>query len=87
MQHQIDFELNGNISKIISSLSVEGNDLLDTAMARTVGLPLGIATLLLFQNKIVSKGVLTPVLKEIYNPILEELQTRKILFRENTYSS
>lgn len=87
MQHQIDFELDAKKNRIISSLAVEGNDSLDTAMARTVGLPLGIATLLLFQNKIVSKGVLTPVLKEIYNPILEELQTRKILFRENTYSS
>ena len=87
MQHQIDFELDAKKNKIISSLAVEGNDSIDTAMARTVGLPLGIATLLIFQNKILEKGVLTPVLKEIYNPILEELQTQKILFREYTYSS
>ena len=87
MQHQIDFELNGIKNKIISSLSVEGNNSLNTAMARTVGLPLGIATLLVFKNKIHKKGVLTPVVKEIYNPILEELQSEKIFFREYTYSS
>ncbi len=43
------------------------------AMAKTVGLPLAIAAKLLLQGKIKSRGVVIPVVKEIYEPVLAEL--------------
>jgi saccharopine dehydrogenase-like NADP-dependent oxidoreductase len=52
---------------------VVGEDNLNTAMAKTVGLPIGIAAKLILNNKIAAKGVLLPKLPEIYNPILDEL--------------
>jgi saccharopine dehydrogenase (NADP+, L-glutamate forming) len=52
-----------------------GEDVDNTGMAKTVGLPVGIATKLILENKISLKGIQIPVKKEIYNPILEELKT------------
>jgi saccharopine dehydrogenase (NADP+, L-glutamate forming) len=53
-----------------------------TAMAKTVGLPLGIATKLLAEGKIKSRGVQIPVAKEFYDPILAELKTLGIGLEE-----
>ncbi len=83
MQHQIEYELDNKRQQIISSLALEGENSLETAMAKTVGLPLAIATKMVLQSKIRLKGVIIPTVKEIYNPILKELQNHKIIFREN----
>jgi saccharopine dehydrogenase (NADP+, L-glutamate forming) len=53
---------------------------MQTAMAKTVGLPLGIAAKLVLQGKINLKGVHLPVTKEIYDPVLSELATMGIEF-------
>lgn len=50
-----------------------GDDANYTAMAKTVGLPLGIAAKLLLEDKIKTRGVCIPVMKEIYEPVLQEL--------------
>jgi hypothetical protein len=52
-----------------------GEDADNTGMAKTVGLPVGIATKLILENKITLKGIQIPVKKEIYSPILKELKT------------
>jgi saccharopine dehydrogenase-like NADP-dependent oxidoreductase len=51
-----------------------GEDPINTAMSKSVGLPLGIATKLILEGKISTPGVLIPIQKEIYKPILEELK-------------
>ena len=51
-------------------------------MAKTVGLPLGIAAKLLLQEKIQSRGVCIPVEQEFYEPILTELKLLGIDFEE-----
>lgn len=51
-----------------------GEDPVNTAMSKSVGLPLGIATKLILEGKISTPGVLIPIQKEIYEPILEELK-------------
>ncbi len=84
MQHQIGFK-KGNAHKLCTSeLVVLGEDTTHTAMAKTVGLPLGIAAKLILNNKISSKGVCLPLTKEIYEPILLELATLGIVFKEKT---
>jgi saccharopine dehydrogenase (NADP+, L-glutamate forming) len=50
----------------------------DTSMARTVSLPMAIATRLIAEEKITLKGVQTPVHREIYEPVLQELETLNI---------
>jgi saccharopine dehydrogenase-like NADP-dependent oxidoreductase len=54
----------------------------DTSMARTVGLPVAIATRLIAEGRIDLKGVQIPVAPQIYGPILAELETRQIKFEE-----
>ena len=46
-----------------------------TAMALTVGIPLGIASQLILENKIEHRGVLIPIDRTIYRPLLDELKT------------
>lgn len=83
MLHEIEYAVNGHLSSVNSSLIVIGTNSLHTAMAKTVGLPLGIAAKLILQNKIQLTGLHIPVIKEIYEPVLEELKNHGIIFQEN----
>ena len=56
----------------------------DSAVARTVALPAAIGTTLLLQGKISLRGVRIPIHPEIYTPVLQELESRGIVFREKT---
>mgnify|MGYP001604268821 FL=1 len=73
MWHRFQFELNGKLKEIQAHLTAVGADEVNTAMSKTVGLPLAIAAKLLMQGKIKSRGVVIPVIKEIYDPVLREL--------------
>ena len=57
---------------IESSMGVEGENSHSTAMAGTVGLPLGIATKIVLEGK-APVGVQRPMTKSWYDPILAEL--------------
>ncbi len=82
MQHEVSFEQDGKIQKVTSSLIVKGNDCIDTAMAKTVGLPLGIAAKLILNGTINIRGIQLPLSKEIYEPVMQELQQNGIVFKE-----
>ncbi len=83
MLHEIEYETaSGEKKKIESSLVVKGEDNLRTAMAKTVGLPLGIAAKLILNGTLQLTGVHIPVHKEIYEPVLEELEKLGIVFKE-----
>ncbi len=64
------------------SLVVKGEDQFQTAMSKTVGLPLGIAAKLILTGKIKLTGMHIPTVKEIYEPVLRELEENRIEFRE-----
>ena len=83
MQHLFEFtDKNGTKKEIKSSLVVFGDDQVNTAMAKTVGTPVAIATKLLLTNKVNLKGVHIPIKKELYEPILDELKNYQIEFIE-----
>jgi saccharopine dehydrogenase-like NADP-dependent oxidoreductase len=63
---------------------VLGEDEVRTAMAKTVGLPVGIAARLLLQGKLNATGVVVPLQQEIYEPILAELEQYGVNFSEKT---
>ncbi len=65
-----------------SSLVVLGEDMTHTAMSKTVGLPLAIATKLLLNGQIQLSGSHIPTKKEIYEPVLKELEGFDICFKE-----
>ena len=82
MLHEFEYELEGKINSIKSCLVVKGEDSLRTAMAKTVGLPLGIAAKLILNDTIKLKGLHIPTLKEIYEPVLTELEKAGVKFTE-----
>jgi len=82
MMHEINYEVKGKKSKIKSTLVVKGTDNLHTAMAKTVGLPLGIAAKLILEEKIKETGLHIPVKPAIYEPVLKELEKQGIVFHE-----
>ena len=82
MQHQYEYTLDGENKKLNSSLVVFGDNQRDTAMAKTVGLPGAIAAKLILNGEIKSTGVKIPTTKDIYIPVLKELEQNGINFVE-----
>jgi saccharopine dehydrogenase-like NADP-dependent oxidoreductase len=64
-----------------SWFGMEGEDSLHTAMAKTVGLPLGILSKLLLKSCISQKGLALPLKHEFYYPILKELTNFGVHFQ------
>ena len=83
MYHEFKYINKSSIeNKIISTMGCIGEDSTYTAMAKTVGLPLAIACLLILNKEISLKGIQTPINKEIYDPVLKELENFGIFFNE-----
>lgn len=82
MIHEFEYQLNGQSYKTTSSMVNIGEDQTYTAMANTVGLPVGICSKLILNGEITQTGVMLPVTKEFYTPILEELESYDIRFIE-----
>ena len=82
MQHQFEYVQNGEQKKLNSSLLVFGDDPINTSMAKTVGLPVAISTKLILSGAIKSTGVKIPITKDIYVPVLKELEENGINFVE-----
>lgn len=85
MLHEIEFTDSETNKQIRSCLVVKGQDKTHTAMAKTVGLPLGIAAKLILDNQIKVTGLHIPVIPEIYEPVLAELELNGINFKEETH--
>ncbi|NSL86546.1 saccharopine dehydrogenase C-terminal domain-containing protein [Chitinophaga solisilvae] len=83
MLHEIEFERRNMATRMHSYMITQGEDNVRTAMAKTVGLPLGILAKLLLQEKITLTGLHIPVMPEIYNPVLRELEEFDIRFEES----
>jgi len=84
MWHKFIYREKGKRSRkeLTSSLVVEGKSQTDTAMSRTVGLPLAMAVKLYLTGKLNVTGLHIPNFKEIYEPILNELKEYGIGFNE-----
>jgi saccharopine dehydrogenase-like NADP-dependent oxidoreductase len=82
MYHKFGYEINGVQKQIDSKMVCIGDDQTYTAMAKTVGLPVAMATLQILNGKIKTPGVQLPINKEVYLPILEELEQYGVIFNE-----
>ena len=82
MQHDFEYQKNNKLLNKKSTLVVYGDENF-SAMSKTVGLPLAIATKLILENKINYYGVKIPDISMIYDPILKELEDYKINFNES----
>lgn len=83
MYHKFGYELEGKKKQIDSNMALIGEDQIHTAMAKSVGLPVAMAALRILNKKISTLGVQIPITKEVYEPILKELKTHGISFKEH----
>jgi len=83
MYHRIGYELNGEKKQIDSRMVCLGDNQVYTAMAKTVGLPVAIATLKILKGIITTPGVQMPIAEDVYEPILKELENYGINFVED----
>jgi len=82
MYHKIGYELNGQQQQIDATMVCIGDDQTYTAMAKTVGLPVAMAALQILNGNITTPGVQLPLRREVYLPILKELEEFGVIFNE-----
>ena len=82
MYHKFNFIEGDQEKEIRSHMVIQGKDQLHTGMAKTVGLPLGIAVRLYLEGKLSVTGVQIPIIPELYDPILDELEREGVRFEE-----
>ena len=82
MQHVFGYQYKEEKRQIESSMVIKGDDQTYTAMAKTVGLPVAMAALKILNGEIKTPGVQLPITKEVYEPILKELEEYGITFVE-----
>lgn len=82
MHHQFGYKNKTGNHQIESSMVIKGDDQTYTAMAKTVGLPVAMATLKILNGDITTTGVQLPINKEVYEPILKELEDYGVIFVE-----
>ncbi len=82
MQHKFGYQYKEEKRQIESSMVIKGDDQTFTAMAKTVGLPVAMAALKILNGEIKTPGVQLPITKEVYEPILKELEEYGINFVE-----
>ncbi len=82
MKHEIEYQQGADLYRHTATLVVKGKDDRHTAMAATVGLPLGIAAKLVLNGELNLTGLHLPILPEIYHPVLEALSRLDITFTE-----
>ena len=82
MWHKFTYTKDGKKYEKHSSMVVKGDDQIHTAMAKTVGFPVGITAKMILNGTIKEPGVHIPIKKTIYKPILNELEDYGICFTE-----
>ncbi|HAR36817.1 MAG TPA: saccharopine dehydrogenase [Acidobacteria bacterium] len=83
LQHQITVEYPGKGRELVTSTLIDfGQPHGHSSMSRTVGLPVALGVKLILERRIGLSGILTPTVREIYQPILAELETLGLAFKE-----
>jgi len=82
MYHKFVYKLKGELKEITSEMVNIGEDQVFTSMSNTVGLPLGACVKKILNGTIDLTGVIIPTHREVYGPILKELEDYGIVFNE-----
>ena len=87
MLHELEYEVGRTMRRTTGSLVLKGHDSVHTAMAKTVGLPLGIAAKLILSGQWQRRGVMIPITADICDMVLPLLEEQGILFEHLSQDS
>ncbi len=83
MQHEIEYMHKGRKTKLTSTMVIKGENRELSAMAKTVGMPMGILARMVLNKKIVPPvGIHIPNMQSVYRPVLAELESYGIEFKD-----
>lgn len=83
MQHEIEYLHKDRKIRLTSAMVLKGESMELSAMAKTVGLPIGMLARMVLNKKVVAPtGVVMPVMASVYRPVLTELAHHGIVFNE-----
>lgn len=82
MQHEFDYVLEGERKSLISTLQLKGKNSTDTALAKVIGLPMAILLKKVMTGEIKNMGSEVAMQKEVYDPVLAELENYGIVFKD-----
>ncbi|MFW9769330.1 MAG: saccharopine dehydrogenase C-terminal domain-containing protein [Candidatus Thorarchaeota archaeon] len=85
MHHEFLIQFPDKKQRVTSTLIDYGIPNGDSSMSRTVALPVAIASRMILDGKITLTGVHRPIIPEIYEPILKELESLDIKMDEKTF--
>jgi saccharopine dehydrogenase (NADP+, L-glutamate forming) len=85
MHHEFIVQLPEKKKKITSTMIDYGIPNGDSSMSRTVALPVAIASKMILDGRITLTGVHRPIIPELYNPILKELESLDISLEEHEF--
>ena len=84
MYHSFLYREKNNLKRVESFMSLEGISNYDTAMSKTVGLPIALLIETIIIKNLKFKGVLLPFEKNLYDPLLQKLNNNGIVFENRT---
>ncbi len=84
MHHEFIAEYRNKKEKITSTLIDYGIPNGDSSMSRTVALPVAVASRMILEGRITLTGVHRPIMSELYEPILNELESLGIKLEDCT---
>lgn len=84
MYHSFIYKENNHFKRKESFMKIEGKNNLETAMSKTVGLPIALLIELIIKKNLEFKGVFLPFDEIIYNPLLSKLEDNGITFNHST---
>ena len=87
MLHELEYRVGETRRRVTGSMVLKGADRVHTAMAKTVGLPLGIAARLILTGRWERKGVMIPTTPDICEMVLPELESYGIRFEHHREDS
>ncbi|MDQ2658290.1 MAG: hypothetical protein M3Y60_12785 [Bacteroidota bacterium] len=83
MEHHLAYEFRDELFEFTATLVIEGDNARDSALAKVTGFTCGAAAKSVLLGSITNKGLHIPILREIYDPILNELEEQGIAFHVN----
>ena len=84
MYHSFIYKENNHFKRKESFMKIDGKNNLETAMSKTVGLPIALLIELIIKKNLEFKGVFLPFDEIIYNPLLSKLEDNGITFNHST---